>query len=91
MGLVVSASIAVGPLLSGALVSWLGQDPGWRYSFFINVPLGLLGLLAAWKLLPFGKERRTIGPHHEQVEQEFEEQELAEGKPLPRSAKKKST
>ena len=89
MGLVVSASVAVGPLLSGSLVSWLGQDPGWRYSFFINVPLGALGLLAAWKLLPFGKERRTIGPHHEQVEQEFEQQELAEGKPLPPRRKEK--
>lgn len=61
MGLVVAASVAVGPLLSGSLVGLLGQDPGWRYSFFVNVPLGLIGLLAAWKFLPFGKERRTIG------------------------------
>lgn len=30
MGLVVAASVAVGPLLSGLLVSLLGQDPGWR-------------------------------------------------------------
>ena len=89
MGLVVSASVAVGPLLSGSLVAWLGEDPGWRYSFFINVPLGLLGLLAAWKFLPFGKERRTIGPHHEEAEAEYEERALAEGKTLSPRRKEK--
>ncbi|WRS29221.1 MFS transporter [Actinomycetaceae bacterium MB13-C1-2] len=79
MGLVVSASVAVGPLLSGSLVALLGEDPGWRYSFFINVPLGLIGLAAAWKFLPFGKERRTLGPHADEVEEEYEEQEVAAG------------
>lgn len=81
MGLVVSASVAVGPLVSGSLVALLGEDPGWRYSFFINVPLGLIGLFAAWKFLPFGKERRTIGPHAEEAEEEYEAQEIATGHP----------
>lgn len=53
MAVVITAATAVGPLMSGAFVAWLGQDPGWRYSFFINVPLGIIGLLAAWKVLPF--------------------------------------
>ncbi len=79
MGLVVSASVAVGPLVSGALVSLLGEDPGWRYSFFINVPIGLLGLAAAWRFLPFGKERRTIGPNAAKAEEEYEAQEAASG------------
>lgn len=80
MGLVVAASVAIGPLLSGLLVSFLGQDPGWRYSFFVNVPLGLIGLAAAWRFLPFGTERRTIGPHAQQAEAEYEAEERADGK-----------
>ena len=84
MGLVVAASVAVGPLLSGTLVGLLGQDPGWRYSFFINVPLGVAGLLAAWKLLPFGKERRTIGKGAEEAELEYEAQQEASGRPRPK-------
>lgn len=89
MGLVVAASVAVGPLLSGALVAWLGEDPGWRYSFFVNVPIGLIGLLAAWKFLPFGKERRTIGPKREEAEAEYEQRALAEGKKLSPRRKEK--
>lgn len=84
MGLVVSASVAIGPLLSGTLVALLGEDPGWRYSFFINVPIGLIGLVAAWKFLPFGKERRTIGPDAEHAEEEYEALEEAAGRTPPR-------
>ena len=84
MGLVVAASVAVGPLLSGGLVGMLGQDPGWRYSFFINVPIGLLGLAGAWKFLPFGKERRTIGKGAAEAELEYEAQQEDAGRPRPK-------
>lgn len=80
MGLVVAMSVALGPLISGTLVQFLGEDPGWRYSFFINVPIGLFGAIAAWFFLPFGKERRTIGPDAPAVEAEYEAQEIAEGR-----------
>lgn len=63
MGLVISASVAAGPVISGALVALLGSDPGWRYSFFLNVPIGALGLVAAWKFLPFTKERQSVQHH----------------------------
>jgi DHA2 family multidrug resistance protein len=39
---------AVGPILGGALVS-AGH---WRWIFFLNVPVGLLGALWAWHVLP---------------------------------------
>lgn len=89
MGLVVAASVAVGPLLSGSLVALLGEDPGWRFSFFFNVPLGLIGLAAAWKFLPFGKERRTIGSHAKQTEREYEAEEAASGHSLKRRKRQK--
>ncbi|MDY5131152.1 MFS transporter, partial [Actinotignum timonense] len=60
MGLAISASVAVGPLLSGSLVQLFGPV-GWRWSFILNVPLGLLGLGLGIFLLPFLKERRAIG------------------------------
>ncbi|WP_216431828.1 MFS transporter [Arcanobacterium phocae] len=78
-GLVVSLSVAIGPILSGVLIGWLGNDLGWRGGFLVNVPLGIIGLLLAIKWLPFGKERRTVGPHHQQVQAEFRRRERAVG------------
>lgn len=52
-GFVVSVSVAAGPLLAGILITWLGHDLGWRSSFVINVPVGIFGIYAAFKWLPF--------------------------------------
>ena len=41
-GATLAAATAVGPLIGGALVS----GPGWRWIFLINVPVGVLTLLA---------------------------------------------
>ncbi len=38
----------VGPLAGGALVDGLG----WQWIFFINVPIGIVGLVLAFKLVP---------------------------------------
>ena len=61
MGLVISASVAVGPILSGLFVATLGAEQGWRWSFLINFPLGLFLLALSLVWLPFGKERRSMG------------------------------
>lgn len=37
-----------GPLLSGAITTHLG----WRFIFFVNVPVGIIAILAAIKILP---------------------------------------
>jgi len=84
MGLVISVSVATGPILSGLFVAWLGDDSGWRWSFLINAPIGLIGLFFAFTLLPFGKERRTIGPDADANEREYVAQESAAGRPAPR-------
>lgn len=41
-GLVVSASVAIAPLLTGLLINSLGPNAGWRASFLWNVPIGVL-------------------------------------------------
>jgi EmrB/QacA subfamily drug resistance transporter len=51
-GTVVGVSTAVGPLLGGALIALFGPDDGWRWVFFINLPIGLAAIPLAWRLLP---------------------------------------
>jgi len=51
-GTVVGVSTAIGPLLGGLLISGIGADTGWRYVFFINLPIGLAVMPFAWRLLP---------------------------------------
>lgn len=51
-GATVGLSTAVGPVAGGALISAFGADQGWRYVFFVNVPLGLLALPLAHRLIP---------------------------------------
>jgi EmrB/QacA subfamily drug resistance transporter len=51
-GTTVGVSTAVGPLLGGALIALFGAEHGWRYVFFINLPIGLAVIPLAWRLLP---------------------------------------
>ncbi|WP_026424225.1 MFS transporter [Actinokineospora inagensis] len=44
-----------GPILAGALIGWNLDDAGWRTVFLINLPIGLLTLVLAWKVLPESK------------------------------------
>ena len=61
-GLVVSASVAIAPSLTGLLIDWLGAGAGWRASFLWNVPIGLLTVAFAFRWLPFAAERTGGGP-----------------------------
>ncbi|WP_427385603.1 DHA2 family efflux MFS transporter permease subunit [Janibacter sp. G56] len=38
----------VGPILGGVLV----DGPGWEWIFFVNVPVGVIAFVAAWRLVP---------------------------------------
>ena len=60
-GAVIGVSVALGPVLSGGLIGWLGDDWGWRASFLINVPLVLLGVWAAHRYLPDSAWHRQDG------------------------------
>lgn len=46
--------LSIGPPLGG----WLAGAFGWRWVFFVNVPLGLLGLLPALRWVPKGAPRQ---------------------------------
>ncbi|MFD0820570.1 MFS transporter [Micromonospora zhanjiangensis] len=52
LGAVIGISTAVGPLLGGALIALAGTQQGWRWVFYVNVPVGVPTSLFAWRLLP---------------------------------------
>jgi MFS family permease len=49
--------LALGPTVGGVLVSMLG----WRWVFGVNVPIGVVALVAGYYLLPRTRERRGTG------------------------------
>jgi EmrB/QacA subfamily drug resistance transporter len=51
-GAMVGVSTALGPVIGGLLIQLFGQSDGWRYVFFVNLPIGLLVLPFAFRLLP---------------------------------------
>jgi EmrB/QacA subfamily drug resistance transporter len=61
-GLTVSISSACGPVLGGAIIAAAGEEDGWRWLFLVNVPIGLVALVAVARLVP--------GPSAEQREAE---------------------
>lgn len=52
LGAVIGVSSALGPVVGGLLIEAFGNEHGWRYIFFVNLPIGVLGLVAAVFVLP---------------------------------------
>lgn len=52
LGATIGIATAAGPLLGGGLIALAGPDEGWRWVFYVNIPVGILALLLAWRLLP---------------------------------------
>ncbi len=51
-GTTVGVSAATGPLLGGLLLAAFGASQGWRAIFFVNVPIGVVAMVLAHRLLP---------------------------------------
>jgi EmrB/QacA subfamily drug resistance transporter len=52
LGATIGISTAVGPLLGGLLIQIFGAAEGWRWIFYINVPIGLVAILLGWRWIP---------------------------------------
>jgi EmrB/QacA subfamily drug resistance transporter len=60
MAMVANAAAALGPPIGGVLVEFAGWpfDAGWHWIFLINVPIGVLGIAFALRIVP-----ETRDPH----------------------------
>lgn len=58
-GTTIGLGATLGPLLGGLLVHIGGQEWGWRLVFLINIPIGIIVLLLARRMLPSMKSERT--------------------------------
>ncbi|MEV7386107.1 MULTISPECIES: MFS transporter [unclassified Streptomyces] len=52
LGSVIGVSTAVGPLAGGLIIDGVGTDDGWRWVFFVNLPIGVAAFIAGLRLLP---------------------------------------
>jgi EmrB/QacA subfamily drug resistance transporter len=52
LGTVIGISTAVGPILGGVIIGGLGAEAGWRWIFFVNIPIGIAAVLLSLRLLP---------------------------------------
>ncbi|AJP05337.1 major facilitator transporter [Streptomyces cyaneogriseus subsp. noncyanogenus] len=57
-GATVGISSAVGPVAGGLILALADGPQGWRWIFYVNVPVGVLALLLGSRLLP------RAGPRH---------------------------
>jgi EmrB/QacA subfamily drug resistance transporter len=60
MGAVIGVSSALGPIVGGLIIQALGDENGWRWIFAVNLPIGVLALVAAAVLLPAGGEGKRV-------------------------------
>ncbi len=51
-GTMVGFSVAVGPVIGGLLIKFGGADLGWRLTFLVNVPIGILTLALGYMWFP---------------------------------------
>ncbi|WP_082514865.1 MDR family MFS transporter [Yonghaparkia sp. Root332] len=58
LGGVFALSSVAGPLLGG----WFTEGPGWRWTFWMNVPLGLLAIVAILVLMRIPRPELTARP-----------------------------
>jgi len=58
-GAAIGISTAIGPLLGGLLLEWGGEADGWRWVFYVNVPIGVAALVLGARLLP--RDTSTAG------------------------------
>lgn len=66
LGATIGVSTAIGPLLGGLLIAVGGEREGWRYVFYVNVPIGALAILLALRLIPAtpaeNRRRQNLDP-----------------------------
>ena len=63
LGATVGLATATGPVLGGLIMAVVGGSDAWRWVFYVNVPIGLVALLLAARLVPAGSGGRLRDTH----------------------------
>ncbi|MGI8666220.1 MAG: MFS transporter [Jatrophihabitans sp.] len=72
LGATVGISTALGPVIGGLLIQLFGESDGWRYVFFVNLPIGLIVAPFAFRLLPGGRSGPAAERGRRQRRQDFD-------------------
>jgi len=59
LGATIGISTAVGPLLGGLLIQVFGAQEGWRWIFYINLPIGIAAMVLGFLWIPVGETKKT--------------------------------
>jgi EmrB/QacA subfamily drug resistance transporter len=60
---IIGVPMLLGPIIGPILGGWLVADVSWRWIFFINVPIGVVALILALRILP-----RDVPEHGERLD-----------------------
>jgi len=52
LGATIGISTAVGPVFGGVILDGLGEQTGWRWIFFVNLPIAVAAVVLAMRWLP---------------------------------------
>jgi EmrB/QacA subfamily drug resistance transporter len=63
LGATVGLATAAGPVIGGLILSAFPGPDGWRWVFYVNVPIGLVALLLAARLVPSTTRGGRRGVH----------------------------
>ncbi|MFI6071298.1 MFS transporter [Actinoplanes sp. NPDC051343] len=61
LGATIGISTAVGPLLGGLLIQVFGTQEGWRWIFYINLPIGVTAMILGYLWIPTGEKAGKTG------------------------------
>jgi EmrB/QacA subfamily drug resistance transporter len=63
LGATVGLATAAGPVVGGLILATFGGPDGWRWIFYVNLPIGLVALVLAARLVPAASRGGWRGVH----------------------------
>ncbi|MGA8980576.1 MAG: MFS transporter [Pedococcus sp.] len=65
LGATIGISTAVGPITGGVILALLGAEAGWRWIFFVNLPVAVAAVVLALRWIPAAAPREGARPRQD--------------------------